>query len=372
MRVLPAFLTLLRAGLWEREVDDLSLFPLTPDEWADVRKMSHRQTVDGIVYQGLCRLPDRLLPPDDQLLRWVAGADAIERHNATMNDAVGSIFAFFRSGGLRPVLLKGQGVARFYERPSLRECGDIDIYFPHKDDMGLAVSALTRRGLRLSADADGCAHCQWQGVPVELHNRLSDVAAPARRRRLSACEREKGFENFVLPAGGGDEIEMPSPFLNLLLLNTHILKHAIGWGIGVRQLCDLARACHQQGAEVSADEMKREIRRLGLLRWTRMLHAFLTEYLGLPPSSLPFASEPISPAPLLGLVMSGGNFGKDIRPDSATSGCSTFRRKVATAGAFSKNALFSLKYAPGEAVWTFLRLFSGQIKNNPHPLSHDN
>lgn len=372
MRVLSAFLTLLRAGLWEREVDDLSLFPLTPDEWGDVRTMSHRQTVDGIVCQGLCRLPDQLLPPESQLLRWVAGTDAIERRNAAMNDAVGSIFSFLRSGGLRPVLLKGQGVARFYERPSVRECGDIDIYFPHNDDMSLAVSALSRRGLRLSGDADGCAHCQWQGFPVELHSRLCDVAAPARRRRLSACEREKGFENFVLPTGGSEEIEMPSPFLNLLLLNTHILKHAIGWGIGIRQLCDLARACHRQGAEVGADEMEREIRCLGLLRWTRMLHAFLTGYLGLPPSSLPFACAPLSPAPLLGLVMAGGNFGKDNRPCSGASDSSAFRRKAATAAAFSKNALFSLKYAPGEAVWTFLRLFSGQFKNNQYHLSHDN
>ena len=44
--------SLLRAGLWEREPDDLSPFPLTDAQWWDVYRMAVRQTVTGIVCRG--------------------------------------------------------------------------------------------------------------------------------------------------------------------------------------------------------------------------------------------------------------------------------------------------------------------------------
>lgn len=43
-----ALFSLLRAGLWEREADDLSPFPLTDAQWWEVYRMSVRQTVAGI------------------------------------------------------------------------------------------------------------------------------------------------------------------------------------------------------------------------------------------------------------------------------------------------------------------------------------
>ena len=57
-----ALFSLLRAGLWEREPDDLSPFPLTDAQWWDVYRMAVLQTVTGIVCRGLHHLPEALLP----------------------------------------------------------------------------------------------------------------------------------------------------------------------------------------------------------------------------------------------------------------------------------------------------------------------
>lgn len=56
---------------------------------------------------------------------------------------------------------------------------------------------------------------------------------------------------------GGLDVRIPSPVLNLLLQSLHILKHALGWGIGLRQLCDMARSCYKLHDEVESEEMKR-------------------------------------------------------------------------------------------------------------------
>lgn len=47
-----------------------------------------------------------------------------------MGLTIDSLLDIFENAGLSPVLQKGHDVARFYSRPSLRVCGDIDIYFP--------------------------------------------------------------------------------------------------------------------------------------------------------------------------------------------------------------------------------------------------
>ena len=108
-----ALFCLLRAGLWEREIDDLSPFPLTEAEWKNVHQMAVRQTVTGIVFRGLDYLPEDLLPNDMLMMRWVASVDSIEQRNQKMNAVLGSLQQAMVQNDLHPVLLKGQGVAAF-------------------------------------------------------------------------------------------------------------------------------------------------------------------------------------------------------------------------------------------------------------------
>ena len=112
---------LVRAGLWEKVPENLSLFPRSSESWERIFNLAQRQTVTGLVYQGLCQLPDELLPPEQQLLHWVATIDRIERANLRMNRVLTELYGLFHTNGLHPVLQKGQGIARFYEKPLLRE-----------------------------------------------------------------------------------------------------------------------------------------------------------------------------------------------------------------------------------------------------------
>ena len=64
-----ALLSLLRAGLWEQMPDGLSLFPLSEAEWEEVYLLARRQTVTGLVWQGISYLPDEWMPPGKVLVR---------------------------------------------------------------------------------------------------------------------------------------------------------------------------------------------------------------------------------------------------------------------------------------------------------------
>lgn len=162
--------SLLRAGLWEREPDDLSPFPLTDAQWWNVYRMAVRQTVTGIVCRGLHHLPEALLPGDALMIRWVAETDRIERKNRRMDAVVCLLAQRMGRNGLHPVLLKGQGVAAFYEHPLTRECGDIDLCFLSEEEEREAAELMRRVGCRTEKQPDGRTvtagrEWRWNTIP---------------------------------------------------------------------------------------------------------------------------------------------------------------------------------------------------------------
>lgn len=351
-----AFFLLLKSGLWECDLEDLSLFPLTDTEWRYILNLSVKQTVTALVYEGVCRLPEDLMPADGVMLKWVAMTDNIERRNVVMDKKVAGLVTFFSYNGLFPVLKKGQGVASFYMKPHLRECGDIDIYFPDEKDRKKAVELVVREGGKVDTMPDGAMTFGWRGTDVEIHADLLDIQNPFKKSYLLSLEREYGF---VTEDIGGTGVSVPSPMLNLILLNTHIMKHALGWGIGLRQVCDMARLCYSLHGEFDSMEMKRICRKLGIDRWSRLLHGFMVENLGLDKQFLPYSDMYSSSSTLMNIIMEGGNFGFSRRGNTEEK--SILIRKMNTLKSFLMNTGTALKYAPGEALFTVVDLIKGQF-----------
>ena len=275
-RVRDAFLVLLRAGLWGKFPENRGLFPLEEEEWERVFAMSRRQSVSGMVFDGICLLPETLQPSPAAFAKWIVIADAIEEFSGRMNAALKELTVLFVSEGLRPVLQKGQGVAALYPEPSHRECGDIDFYFPERQPLrqaqrpgkesplpvsdpaevtgktmdDKAVELVRRHGVTVTRMPDGSQTYEWHGIDVEHHSAIIDLRSPAAIRLSGELDETREF----VPTDIADGLRVPSPALNALMLNSHILKHALGRGIGLRQMCDLAMAYHRISEEGKIDE----------------------------------------------------------------------------------------------------------------------
>lgn len=357
---LRSLFVLLRSGLWEKDPDDLSLFPLSDAGWLNVYRESVRQTVTGLVYRGVCRLPDRFLPPRKLLFKWVACVDDIERQNARMNLVIRELYDQFASSGLKVVLQKGQGVAMFYDSPMLRECGDIDFYFPDRSDYDKTFQMLRKHQVALQRAADESFNYNWKGIRVEHHTRLFDLCRPSSRKWLKRMESEYGYvkENGVCDAGG---IDVPSPVLNLILLNAHILKHVLGHGIGLRQLCDMARASYSLHDKVDGNLIREIYGRLGISRWSRLLYAFLVNDLGLPGDVSPYEVVDYKRDTLRRIILRGGNFGLHSGGRHADGRQGKWIRKYYTLVSHLRNMGFAMRYAPEEMFWTVWNLTKGQV-----------
>lgn len=341
-KTLQALFALLQAGLWGTFDEAVaSAFPLSAGEWERVFTLARQQTVTGIAFRGLDFLPEEAAPPMGIMAKWMAHADRIEQSNRVMNETVAKLYGHFASAGVEAVLQKGQGVAAMYPEPLLRECGDIDLYFPGHD--GVSDSLLGIDGAVRERQPDDSWSYVVDGIIVEHHTDLLDIQSPRAKRYVHKLIQEKGFEKVV--TADGVEVLVPAPEVNLLLLSSHILKHAFGVGIGLRQFCDYAVARRYYEGRVNEEEMREIWRMTGLEKWQDLLEGFLVKKTGV----------------LLDIVLKGGNFGVYSK-DRENVPRARWARKVQTFKALMGNIGFAFRYAPGEWFWTTMQLLGGQFR----------
>ena len=341
-KTLQALFALLQAGLWGTfDEAAASAFPLSAGEWERVFTLARQQTVTGIAFRGLDFLPEEAAPPMGIMAKWMAHADRIEQSNRVMNETVAKLYGHFASAGVEAVLQKGQGVAAMYPEPLLRECGDIDLYFPGHDGVSDPLAGID--GAVRERQPDDSWSYVVDGIIVEHHTDLLDIQSPRAKRYVKRLIEEKGFEKVV--TGDGVEVLVPAPEVNLLLLSSHILKHAFGVGIGLRQFCDYAVARRYYEGRVNEEEMREIWRMTGLEKWQDLLEGFLVKKTGV----------------LLDIVLKGGNFGVYSK-DRENVPRARWARKVQTFKALMGNIGFAFRYAPGEWFWTTMQLLGGQFR----------
>lgn len=330
------FFAVLRAGLWEQDLR-LDAAP-GADGWQEVLQTARDQAVLGLVYRGMAHLPAEQLPPAPLRMRLLSDVDRIARRVQALGAVERDLLERLRAAGLHPTVQKGSEAGKYYAHPELRESGDIDLCFP-AGELLLARETVTAAGAAsVHAASDGSVVCRYRDVTVELHPRYFDLHVGEDR----------------LP-------EVPSVVAELVMLSAHILKHAIGEGVGCKQLCDMARAL--DGAEGRYDKaaLRAALRRCGLLRWHRLLCSLLVTDLSLDPARCLPDFVPVDPAPLRRIVLRGGAFGyaDPARRQAVSRGLAA--RKAHAAGAFLRRLPFSLRIAPRETLATLAELIRGNL-----------
>lgn len=302
--ILQALFALLRSGLWDKPLDDPSCFPLNKEEWEELFDIAVSQTIEGVVYDGLEKLPHDLLPPRELFFRWVVRLDRIEQSNLILDSCISEQVLFFNSLEVSPSMLKGQAIATYYPNPKHRICGDIDWYFDCNQDNNRVKEKLQSMNIEITDSTDSSFSYRWKMCEIEHHTKLFDVFNPFARIYLNKLIRnqDNAFVNKT-------DYYTLSPSLNILQVNLHILKHLLSFGIGLRQFCDSAILYAQLDGKYDKNMIYNTYKNIGVLRWSYLLHDVLVKYLGLDANKLPFALKGVSSSWLIDDIISTGNFG---------------------------------------------------------------
>lgn len=326
------FLEVLRAGLWER---DLRL-ATTPDAvvWEQVLRLGREQAVMGLVLRGIVHLPEEQRPTGALTTVLEAWTTAFGRANARYARVQEALLKRLGAAGLHPVVQKGSEAAKYYANPSVRQVGDVDLFLPEAEFQ--RARALFPEARKAS---DGALVFALDGVTVELHPRYYDIhLAPEK-----------------LPVIG-------SPCGELLLLSSHIFKHAMGPGLGCKQLCDLTVALTRLAGRYDKENLRSAVDTAGLLRWHQLLCSLLVADFGLDPACCLPGFEAEDPSQLRCIVRESGNFGRTNDKYRESRQRSALGKKAATAGAFLRRLPFSLRYGSRETLATIWELAGGVIK----------
>ena len=167
---LSLLLASVRSALWQKPLQEDALSQvrtLNAAQWDNLVVASQKQTVTGLLFLALDRLPSEIKVPEGISLALMVAVDRIVRMNARIHAAEAQLLDLCAASGLHPVQMKGSTAAARYPVPDYRESGDIDLYLPH-GEMELARELFDSAGYAVSGAPDGSMRFCVQEIEVDL------------------------------------------------------------------------------------------------------------------------------------------------------------------------------------------------------------
>ena len=274
------FFRLLRSGTFG---DNEPLEPLSAWKWRHIYQVSLIHGVAALVADGMKNHSDDFfmsLPPD-LAATWSKTVSDIEADNRNANVSTSELFDILGREQLRPILLKGQGLASLYPNPLHRTCGDIDIFFPYSAQGRKADSWAMANGTDASQGDKGLVQYLWHGAKAEHHHRAQRLTNPLLNRSLQAIiNSEIRCCDSAYAVVNGARTEVVPPTLNLLLIMIRIARYIISEGICLKQLIDLGMFLRKLGDKVDYVKLQGWIRQLRMERVARLEGALLVHLFG--------------------------------------------------------------------------------------------
>lgn len=314
------------------------------EEWQRLYEISKRQALLGITYAAIERLDAIERPPRQLLLQWCLAAERIKERNEELNRRIPELSRRFNDDGFRNLILKGQGVAKYYAVSNLETCrtpGDVDVWLEgsRKD-----IVDYVRKH---QPDCEVVYHhVDFQnvgGMQVEVHFTPSWMNSYFTNRRLQgffAASRE--FD------GASSDIPMPSVEFNMVYILLHTYRHLFHEGVGLRQIMDYYFVLLQSSTSKEREETMRVIRRLKMERFAAAVMWVLSEVFGMEPIHLLTAPNERDGRFLLDEIMLAGNLGQHDKRISHRNNESDFVRGMRKV---KRNFRFLFSY-PSEVLWS--------------------
>ena len=337
------FLSLVRLGLWGK-AQDIPSVTLSMQEWQHIWNMSQAQTLEGIVLDGILQLPPAQLPNESVISSWKAYVARCENYNKRQQVVAFQLEYLFKHTHQLPFyVIKGQSIAKLYHNPLHRRGGDIDLWFGTPEAQEKANQIIESMGIKTSKYRFDSSY-EYQGMEIENHSFLIELNNPLIKTKIRALEQE------IFQKGTPDL----DPLGNLLLQITHILKHQLGNGIGLRQICDLAVSLEK--LEYNQEQFKTYCKQFGIYHWTALLFSVIHTYLDVSLEKFPFLPKGNAEM-MMEEILAAGNFGfVDTRFGERNK--QGWRKKMQSLQiVWHKTKLF-FYYIPSESFWRPYMLFT--------------
>ncbi|MDY5685824.1 MAG: nucleotidyltransferase family protein [Prevotella sp.] len=299
-------------------------------DWDAFYDFAKRQTLVGIVFDGIQRLPKGAAPRLDLLMKWLGMSQRVKMRNEVLNEATVAVYNSVRNAGYSCCILKGQGNAVMYPNPSARMPGDVDVWVDAwRDDIRRLARALVENADgRVGSESLNHIGLTMGGITVELHSTPGFMANCIYNRRLQNWLRRNAdlqCSNMVALPNGSGAVAVPTCAFNAVYQLYHLYHHYFYEGVGLRQVVDYyfvvvkseERRVKSEEGEVKSEELRvknpmaleGELNRLGLWKFAGAVMYVLHNVMGLPEDMMIAPMDRKRGRMLLDDILNGGNFG---------------------------------------------------------------
>ena len=353
----------LRRGLWGRaDTDDVNV---DDGAWDKLFLLSCRHAVTPLVADGIALTS--LRPPQELWQQWIAMSLRIEIINERMARCGELLVNWLADENISASVFKGTSVARWYPEPFHRGNGDIDIVVNNGWDrlerlfLRCGISFFYESGEIIVEQPEAFAPFVSvaeanKGVRniftlpgnepyrIEFHyacESLYNPFADARLKRMSGHESSLYVKRSFSLSG-----DAPEFYLSCLVL--HLRRHVLSYGIGLKQVCDVAVMLRRANLDITLLESL--LRRLGAWRFSRVLFNFVEVYLyGMPVPSRRVSDKDV--ALLYSIFMDDGYMLKIQREDMGRRESSSAMRIVHNGWFWIRRSIRLFRLMPAEAFF---------------------
>ena len=304
-RITPAqeaYLGLLRSALWGT--------PATiPQDVDGVRRVAKIQRTRPMIISALHNAGWQSSSPQPMDLVHKTAITHIQ-----INRCLAKVVTALRNGGVEPVLLKGQGLARNYLQPLLRECGDIDLYTGQEqyDKACEIINGMATEKEIAEAESSALHYEIHLGkMLIEIH-RVSDTLNNKEANAVFQAIAAKGLSEDLVPIDfEGVAVNTPSNSFNAFYIFCHMQRHFLTGGVGLRQMCDWIRFIHTHSGKIDAAFLESTLDALQLRIVWNMFATIAVDFLGLPVEEMPLYQPGLKEDAtiVLDTIFREGNFG---------------------------------------------------------------
>jgi hypothetical protein len=338
------FFYLIQLAVGKHPVDIISI---DEEEWEEIYETAVKQSLVGVVLEGVQKLIDRWTehkPPVELLLEWIGQTEQIKAESKQMDERSAMLKRMFESKGYGNCILKGQGVARLYPKPEVRQPGDIDIWVDGKRDD--VVKLLKDGFIGVSyIDYVNCHASYFTDAEVEVHFRPTWMYNPITNWKVQKWIQDnkdaqmKAYDNEV---GFG----YPTISFNLVFSLIHIYRHVFQEGIGLRQLTDYYYILTHSSAEERSEAYK-TLQSFGLGKFVATIMFIMRRVFDIDKGLLLCEPNTAEGEFLLSEILRGGNFG---HYDDRITSISIEDRWSNGVENLKRNFTYLIRY-PSEVVW---------------------
>lgn len=321
-------------------------------DWQGLYRLASEQAIVGVVFKGISRLSEKgVKPPFQELMRWIGTYEQIVNQNKLVNNNVVKLVEEFKREGFDSCLLKGQGNNLMYTDVYSRISGDIDVWIRCGGSKKIEINKIIQYVKKRNPEGNAMYHHidmgEYNGTDVEVHYRptfMNNLISNYKLQKWMRLHQDEQFHNGVILPDSEGIIYIPTWEFNVVFQLSHIYRHVIQRGFGLRQVVDYYYLL--KSARINQTEgIVGTLRYLGLEKIAGAMMWLLHEKLGLPEEYLIAPIDERRGKILLSEIMRGGNFGYyDSENVKATSRLKKNVQRV-------KRDLRLMRFFPSECLW---------------------